>query len=129
MYWGLLRKEENTQRSSRRYEDREKIICNIRRLFSTSNVTTVDVQRGFKPAALKLLPLSSCTALCGWSHPWRSEDFAELTPIESGDTVSSLCKTSSNITKLQICQDLLLASVIYIGSFLFSSLFPHLIMF
>lgn len=47
---------ESVPESSRRCEDREKIICNNRWLFSTSSVSTVYVQRGFKPAALKLPP-------------------------------------------------------------------------
>lgn len=43
---------ESVPESSRRCEDREKIIW----LFSTSSVSTVYVERGFKPAAFKRPP-------------------------------------------------------------------------
>lgn len=61
---------ESVPESSRRFkEDREKIICNSRWLLTTSSVTTVDVQRGFKPAALKLPPfvIPHCSV---WLEPF-----------------------------------------------------------
>lgn len=62
MYWGLLRKEENAQRVFQKVQGGVKIGMYFK------GGTGED--RGFKPAALKL-PLSSCIALCGWSHSWR----------------------------------------------------------